>query len=53
MQELVADYLIHDEWFRQEVQEGLASLDSGEFVCIRKLAAKSSAFSDLDDGSMV
>lgn len=32
VQELVADYLDHDEWFRQEVQKGLASLDSGRFV---------------------
>lgn len=32
VQELVADYLDHDEWFRQEVQKGLASLDSGKFV---------------------
>jgi predicted transcriptional regulator len=32
VQELVADYLNHDEWFRQEVQKGLASLDSGKFV---------------------
>jgi len=29
VQELVADYIEHDEWFRQEVQKGLASLDSG------------------------
>src|SRR5258708_1725541 len=32
VQELVADYLNHDEWFRQEVQKGLASLDIGKFV---------------------
>ena len=32
VQELVADYLDHDEWFRREVQKGLASLDSGKFV---------------------
>jgi len=32
VQELVADYLDHDEWFKQEVQKGLASLDSGKFV---------------------
>jgi len=30
--ELIADYLDHDEWFRKEVQKGLASLDSGKFV---------------------
>ena len=32
VRELVADYLDHDEWFRGEVQKGLASLDSGKFV---------------------
>jgi predicted transcriptional regulator len=32
VQELVADYLDHDEWFRREVQKGLASLDRGKFV---------------------
>ncbi len=30
--DLVADYLNHDEWFRQEVQKGLTSLDDGKFV---------------------
>jgi predicted transcriptional regulator len=32
VQELVANYLDHDEWFRREVQRGLASLDAGKFV---------------------
>ena len=32
VQELVAGYLDHDEWFRREVQKGLASLDGGKFV---------------------
>jgi predicted transcriptional regulator len=32
VQELVADYLGHDEWFKREVQKGLISLDSGKFV---------------------
>lgn len=32
VQELVADYLNHDEWFKGEVQKGLDSLDSGKFV---------------------
>lgn len=32
VQELVADYLDHDEWFKREVQKGLASLDGGKFV---------------------
>ena len=32
VQELVANYLDHDEWFRREVQKGLASLDAGKFV---------------------
>ena len=29
---MVADYLDHDEWFKQEVKKGLASLNSGKFV---------------------
>ena len=32
VQELVADYLDHNEWFKQEVGKGLASLDSGKSV---------------------
>ncbi len=32
VQELVAEYLDHDEWFRREVQKGMDSLDSGKFV---------------------
>ena len=32
VQELVADYLDHDEWFKREVKKGLASLDSGKSV---------------------
>ena len=32
VQELVANYLDHDEWFRQEVGKGLASLDQGKSV---------------------
>lgn len=32
VRELVTNYLDHDEWFRQEVAKGLASLDRGKFV---------------------
>jgi len=32
VRELVANYLDHDEWFRQEVGKGLASLDHGKTV---------------------
>jgi predicted transcriptional regulator len=32
VRELVANYIDHDEWFRQEVRKGLASLDEGKFV---------------------
>ena len=32
VRELVANYLDHDEWFRQEVAKGVASLDRGKFV---------------------
>ena len=32
VRELVANYLEHDEWFRQKVETGLASLESGKSV---------------------
>jgi predicted transcriptional regulator len=32
VQELVTSHLEHDEWFRQEVGKGLASLDRGNSV---------------------
>jgi predicted transcriptional regulator len=32
VQELVASHFDHDEWFRQEVGRGVASLDRGKFV---------------------
>ncbi len=32
VQELVSNYLDHDQWFRQEVAQGLASLVSGKSV---------------------
>ena len=32
VRELVVNYLEHDEWFRQEVGKGLASLDQGKSV---------------------
>jgi predicted transcriptional regulator len=32
VRELVANYLDHDLWFRQEVTKGLASLDEGKFA---------------------
>jgi predicted transcriptional regulator len=32
VQELVAGYVDHEEWFRSEVQKGVASLDAGKFV---------------------
>ena len=28
---LVANYFDHDEWFRQEVEKGIVSLDHGKF----------------------
>ena len=30
--ELVANYLDHDQWFRQQVEKGIASLDGGKFI---------------------
>ena len=54
VQELVADYVSHDEWFRQEVQKGLASLNLSASLCrMRKWAAGSSVSSSLEDGSLV
>ena len=32
VQELVASYVDHAEWFKREVQRGLDSLDGGKFV---------------------
>ena len=32
VQELVASYVDHDEWFKREVQKGLDSHDNGKFV---------------------
>ncbi|HEY1799595.1 MAG TPA: hypothetical protein VGG46_01570 [Terriglobales bacterium] len=32
VQELVANYLDHDEWFKREVKKGLSSLDDGKSV---------------------
>lgn len=32
VQELVVNYLDHDEWFKREVQKGLSSLDDGKSV---------------------
>jgi predicted transcriptional regulator len=32
VQELVASHLDHEEWFRQEVGRGLASLDRGKSI---------------------
>jgi predicted transcriptional regulator len=32
VQELVASYVDHDEWFKREVQKGLDALDGGNFV---------------------
>ncbi len=40
VQELVADYLDHDEWFKREVQKGLTSLDGGEFVSHEEVGRK-------------
>ena len=32
VEELVETYVEHDQWFRREVDKGLAQLDRGEFV---------------------
>ena len=40
VQELIAKYLEHDEWFRSEVEKGRASLDRGEFVTHEDVGAR-------------
>jgi predicted transcriptional regulator len=32
VEELVANYIGHDAWFKQEVNKGLLSLDAGKFL---------------------
>jgi len=32
VQQLVENYLGHDEWFREQVKKGLDQLDRGEFL---------------------
>jgi len=32
VEELVANYIDHDAWFKQEVNKGLLSLDAGNFL---------------------
>ena len=32
VQELIAKYLEHEEWFRSQIQKGLVSLDRGDFI---------------------
>lgn len=32
IEELVEKFVDHDQWFRQEVEKGLAELDRGEFI---------------------
>lgn len=53
VQELVAGYLDHDEWFRREAQKGMDSLATASLCRMKKLAGKSNASSDPDDGSLV
>lgn len=40
VEELVEAYVDHDQWFRQEVEKGLAQLDRGEFVEHDEVMAK-------------
>ena len=40
VQQLVENYLDHDAWFRQNVAEGLAQLDRGEFVTHEEVGAR-------------
>lgn len=52
VQELVADYIEHDEWFGREVQKGLASLDSGKFVSHEEVGRQNASLG-LDDHPVV
>jgi predicted transcriptional regulator len=40
VQQLVESYVDHDAWFRQEVAEGLAQLDRGEFFTHEEVGAR-------------
>lgn len=40
VEELVEAYVDHDQWFRQEVEKGLAQLDRGEFIEHDEVMAK-------------
>lgn len=40
VQELVTNYLDHEEWFRKEVGKGLASLDDGRSVTHEEVRRK-------------
>ena len=40
VQQLVEEFLDHDQWFREEVQKGLKELDEGEFILHDDLAAQ-------------
>jgi hypothetical protein len=53
VQELVANYLEHDERFRREVRKGLASLDASRFVPHEEVRREMELFSTLDDHPLV
>jgi predicted transcriptional regulator len=40
VRDLVQTYLDHDQWFRKEVQKGVAQLDRGEFVAHDEVMAR-------------
>lgn len=40
VRELVESYIDHEQWFRREVQQGLAQLDRGEFVPDEEVLAR-------------
>jgi predicted transcriptional regulator len=40
VEELVETYVDHDQWFRKEVEKGLAQLDRGEFLEHDEVMAK-------------
>jgi predicted transcriptional regulator len=40
VQDLVQNYIDHDQWFRQEVGKGRAQLDRGEFLDHKEVVSR-------------
>jgi predicted transcriptional regulator len=40
LQQLIANYIDHDEWFRSRVKEGLDQLERGEFLTHEEVGSR-------------